>query len=103
MRDYEIVMVLSPEATDEEASATVERVSNFVAERGGSVSEQENWGVRRLAYPIRRFQEGNYVLARFTLGPSDVLELDRSLNAADDILRHLVTKVAKSAKNARPS
>lgn len=84
-------MVLSPEASDEEVAAAVERVTSFVTERGGSVSEQETWGLRRLAYPIRRFQEGNYVLTRFALDAKDVVELDRGLNASEDVLRHLVT------------
>ena len=91
LRDYELVMVLIPEANDEEVAAAVERVTNFVTERGGSVLEQETWGLRRLAYPIRRFQEGNYLLTRFALDPKDVLEFDRSLNASEDVLRHLMT------------
>ena len=97
VRDYELVMVLSPEADEDEISAALERVSNFITERDGSVSEQENWGVRRLAYPIKRFHEGGYVLMRFTLDANDVLELDRSLTAAEDVLRHLLTRAAGSA------
>ena len=92
-RDYELVMVLTPEASDEEAAAAVERVSEYITEHGGSVSEQAGGGVRRLAYPIRRYQEGNYVLTRFTMGPDEVLELNRSLVALEDILRFLVTTV----------
>ena len=98
VRDYELVMVLTPEASEDQATAIVERVANFIAENGGSVSEQQNWGVRRLAYPIRRFQEGNYVLTRFAMEAGDVLELDRTLKASEDVLRHLLTKVDKKAK-----
>ncbi|MQG68206.1 MAG: 30S ribosomal protein S6, partial [SAR202 cluster bacterium] len=97
IRDYEVVMVLSPEATEAEASATVDRFSTFVADQGGSITHQENWGVRRLAYPIQRFDEGNYFLARFTMGPESVVELDRTLNASQDVLRHLVMKMDKKA------
>ncbi len=93
LRDYEIVIILSPEATDEEVEATMERMTNFITEHGGSVSEQDNWGVRRLAYSIRRFLEGNYILVRFTLDAKDILELDRSLVASEIVLRHLATKV----------
>ena len=98
VRDYEIVMVLTPEASEDEATAIVDRVSNFISQRGGSISAQDNWGVRRLAYPIRGFLEGNYVVARFVLDAKDVLELDRTINASEDILRHLVTKLDKSVK-----
>ena len=82
----------------EEAAAAVERVAEYITEHGGSVSEQEGWGVRRLAYPIRRYQEGNYMLTQFQLDSKDVGELDRRLNASQDVLTHLVTKVDKSAK-----
>ena len=91
-------MVLTPEASEEEAAAAVERVADFITDHGGSVAEQEGWGVRRLAYPIRRYQEGNYVLTHFTLESKDVGELDRRLSASQDVLTHLVTKVDKSAK-----
>ena len=100
MRDYELVMVLSPEADEDQVTAMVERVANLITERGGSVAEQDSWGLRRLAYPIRRFQEGNYLLTRFTLDAKDVPEIDRNLEASEDVLRHLVTKVDKAAKSA---
>ena len=86
-------MILSPEASEEEVSSTVERVDSFIADRGGTVANHDNWGVRRLAYPIRKFQEGNYVLARFELNPQATVELNDNLKASEDILRHLVTKV----------
>ena len=98
LKDYELVMVLSPEASDEEAEATAERVAGFITERGGEVSERNTWGVRRLAFPIQRFQEGNYVLTRFSLSGQDVVELERSLNASQGVLTYLVTKPNKPVK-----
>ena len=98
IREYEMMMVISPEGGEDEVSATVERINNVITQRGGNVSEQEILGVRRLAYPIQRFQEGNYVLTKFTLDAKDVIEIERTLTAAQDVLRHLVTKVDKSAQ-----
>ena len=92
-RDYELVMILSPEATEEEASVTVERVDGLIAAAGGSVTEHQTWGLRHLAYPVKKFQEGNYVLARFALDPGAVLGLNRTLSASEDILRFLMTRV----------
>ena len=91
LREYELVVVFTPEATEDEAAAAVERVTGFVSDRGGSVTAREDWGVRRLAYPINRFQEGNYVLLRFGLEAKDAKELGSTLQAAQDVLRHLVT------------
>ncbi len=91
-RDYELVMILSPEATEEEITATVERVHGYLADRGGSVGDHEVWGLKRLAFPVQRFLDGNYTLTKFSLGPAEVAELNRTLMGAEDILRFLVTK-----------
>ena len=96
MRDYELVMVLSPEGDEEAIEAAVQRVSGFVEGVGGEMTEQDNWGLRRLAYPIRDYQEGAYVLARFRIEAGDVAELDRILRASEDVLRHLITQPDKT-------
>lgn len=93
LRDYEIVLIITPEANEGEVDAIVERLGAFIADRGGSVSEREVWGLRRLAYPIAKFMEGIYVLVKFTLDAKDVLELDRSMNTSEEVIRHLVTRI----------
>ena len=97
MRDYELVMVLSPEIEEEETATLLDGLVGIVTDHSGSIIDQENWGVRRLAYPIQRFQEGNYRLIRFTLDAKDIPEVDRSLKTSESILRHLVTKIDKKA------
>ena len=96
IRDYELVMILSPEATESEAAQTVKRISDIISEGGGSISHQENWGIRRLAYPIQRFIEGNYFIMRCQMEAQAAAELDKTLNAAQDVMRHLVFKLEKS-------
>ena len=95
-RDYELVMILSPEATESEAAETARRVSALITDGGGSVSRQEHWGVRRLAYPIQRFVEGNYFITRCAMDAGAANDLDKTLNAAQDVLRHLIFKLEKS-------
>ena len=95
-RDYELVMILSPEATESEAAQTVKRISEMISEGGGSISHQENWGIRRLAYPIQRFIEGNYFITRCQMEAQAAAELDQTLNAAQDVMRHLVFRLEKS-------
>ncbi len=92
MRDYELVMVLSPEVDEEGVTATVDRVSQFITQRGGSLTNQERWGVRRLAYPIQKFLEGNYVLTQFTFEPNSTKELEASLRASGEVIRYLLVK-----------
>ena len=96
MRDYELVMILSPEATEAEASETVDRITSLISDGGGSVSEQDNWGIRRLAYPIQRFIEGNYFIARCKMEAQAAVELDSTLNSSQDVLRHLVFRLDQS-------
>ena len=95
-RDYELVMILSPEATESEAALTVKRISDIISEGGGSISHQENWGIRRLAYPIQRFIEGNYFITRCQMEAQAAADLDKTLNAAQDVMRHLVFRLEKS-------
>ena len=93
MRDYELVMVISPEVTDEAVPTTVERVQQFIVEQGGEVKEVDPWGRRRLAYPIDRHKEASYVVAHFSLDPQGLSALESNLELADDIIRHIVVKM----------
>ena len=95
-------MIISPEANETEIDAASARVAGFIADRGGLVYDQDYWGLRRLAYPIQKFHEGNYVLTRFALEPAEVIELDSSLKASDDVMRHLTMKLDKSVKVEPP-
>lgn len=96
MRDYELVMILSPEATEAEAAETVSRITSLISDGGGSVSDQDNWGIRRLAYPIQRFIEGNYFVTRCKMDAQAAVELDTTLNTSQDVLRHLVFRLDQS-------
>jgi len=92
LRDYELVLVISPEADEEQTTKTVERISGFITEQGGLISNQEQWGMRKLAYPIKRFQEGNYFITEFTLEPAQTVGLEANVQASQEILRHLLVK-----------
>jgi len=92
-RNYELMLVISPEANEDQVISTVDKIEEYVNSHGGSVLEQDNWGLRQLAYPIRKFQEGTYMLTKFELDTQSVKELDRSLNASGDILRYLLMKI----------
>ena len=87
--NYEVVFVLDP-AQGEEAIAA--QVANFkaLAEQNGSDVVVEEWGTRKLAYPINYKTEGYYVLMSFTSEPSFPRELDRKLRIADGIMRSLI-------------
>jgi small subunit ribosomal protein S6 len=92
LRDYELTVILSPELSEEEVPSGVERVTELVAQKGGVVSEVDHWGRRRLAYPIGRFMEGNYVLTHIQMEPQSIAELEAGLELSDNVLRYLVVR-----------
>src|ERR687895_2547968 len=92
-RKYELVYVVSPEATDEQVADLHNQVEAIAQRLNGQVEKTENWGRRKLAYEIGRHREGTYVLHRVT-GPGELVkELDRRFRVADDVLRHLIVRV----------
>lgn len=93
VRDYEFVVVINPEIGDDELPNVVEKLSRFITEKGGTVDEVEQWGRKKLAYPIGKFMEGNYILSRFKLEPKLIRDFEADLRISDEILRHLVVKV----------
>jgi len=93
MRDYELVAIISPEVDEEGVSRIVDKLSQSIDSRGGVVEDIKKWGKRKLAYPISRFMEADYVLARFKLTPKSVKELEGEISAVGDVLRYLVVKV----------
>ena len=95
LRDYELVLVISPELAEEEFEAAIDKVSQFVSGKGGSISDVERWGKKRLAYPIRHFVEGSYVLTRFKLKPAFGKELEANLRISEEVLRHLLVKLSE--------
>lgn len=87
------MIVISPEVEEEGVEALVSRIKRFVTDGGGSVAGVENWGKKKLAYPIKHFMEGNYVLARFSLKPKLSKELEANLKISEEVLRHLLVRL----------
>ena len=89
-RDYELGIVINPEAGDEQARAIVERVAQTITNNSGQVVRVNAWGRRRLAYPIQRFRDGLYFFFDLILEPSTIAEIERTLRLNEDIIRHLM-------------
>jgi len=94
LRDYELVVIISPEVVDEKLEATIDNISQFITERGGIISSVDRWGKRKLAYPIKHFMEGSYVLVQFKLKPTLSKELEAKLQISEEVLRHLLIKLS---------
>lgn len=93
MRQYELMLVLNPTLEEEGVQATVEKVKGWVSGKGGVVTSVEQRGRRKLAYPIRRFGDGHYVLTQFEGGPELSRELEGNLKFAEEVLRYLLIRL----------
>ena len=91
-RDYELGIILNPEVSEEQARAILERVDQIVTNHDGQVVRVNQWGRRRLAYPIERHRDGLYVFIDMILTPETVFELDRTLKVSEEVLRHLIKR-----------
>jgi small subunit ribosomal protein S6 len=92
-RKYELVYVVSPEATDEQVADLHAQVEATVQRMGGQIMKTDNWGRRKLAYEIGRHKEGTYVLEVIDGGGELMKEIDRRLKVIDLVIRHLVVRV----------
>jgi small subunit ribosomal protein S6 len=91
-RDYELVVILNPEIGDDAVPNSIQRVEQGITSRGGEVMDSNHWGRRRLAYPIKRHMEGNYVVTQVKLDPAQVPDLEASLRISEDVIRHLIIR-----------
>ena len=92
-RRYELVYVVSPEATDEQVAELHTQVEAISQRLNGQIEKTENWGRRKLAYEIGRHKEGTYVLEVLLGGGDLIKEIDRRLKVSDLVIRHLVVRV----------
>ncbi len=95
LRDYELVVIFKPELKDETLNAAIENVSKAITGQGGVVSSVEPWGKRKLAYSIKHFMEGNYVLTKLKLKPASTQELETSLRISEEVVRHLLVRLSQ--------
>jgi small subunit ribosomal protein S6 len=92
LQGYELIFILNPEIQEEALEARINSISQFVTTREGIISDIQKWGKKKLAYPIKHFLEGIYVLAKFQLKPAQAKELEATLRISEEVIRHLLVK-----------
>jgi len=96
LRAYELVYALAPNLPDEERTAQVKRFAELAKRLGCTRVQVEEWGMKRMAYEVKRFKEGYYVIMRFLGDPSAKDELDRQIKLSDEVLRHLFVRLEET-------
>ena len=89
MNKYEIMFVIDADLDEAKRNEVVETVKGIIAE-GGEVGEMAEWGLRKVAYPIEKKNEGYYFVLQFEANPELPKELDRRCRNAETIVRHII-------------
>ena len=90
LRTYEALFIVRPDLKDEEIQAVAKEVESLITNNSGAIVRSEIWGKRRLAYKVKHFSEGCYVLIRFQSPPSFISRLENYVRISETIIRHLV-------------
>lgn len=90
MRAYDLVFVVHPELEDSAFKELVERIKSWITDAGGQITKTDIWGKRRLAYPLRKQHEAQYVLLQVQMLPSFCAQLERNLRLQENVLRFLL-------------
>ncbi|AIQ15227.1 30S ribosomal protein S6 [Paenibacillus durus] len=90
MRKYEVMYIIRPDIEQEAVQAAVEKFQGIIS-NGGEITKHDVQGKKRLAYEIKKFRDGVYVLVNFNAEPAVVAELERLMKISDEVIRYLIT------------
>ena len=93
MKRYETIYIANPNLEDDALKEVVAKFSDIIEKKRGSIVKIDDWGKRKLAYEVKRFDKGHYVLLDFCGLPEAVTELERNLKLDDRILKYLTVKI----------
>lgn len=97
LNQYESVFIATPVLSDAQLKELVTKFSNFVAENGGEVIHEEDWGLKKLAYPIQKKSTGFYHLLEFKAAPTLIEKLETQYRRDERIIRFLTFRLDKYA------
>ncbi|MBI2818925.1 MAG: 30S ribosomal protein S6 [Acidobacteria bacterium] len=100
MRIYETIFILKPDLPDDEADRIVAQMESVITSSGGTLRKTDRMGRRRLAYLIRRYREGQYVLLDAECDAATVQEVERRLKVTEPVLKYQTVRVDEELKRA---
>jgi len=92
VQKYELIFILKVTASESVREALIEKVQSILSAHEGEITQQNHWGVRRLAYEIAHENKGNYMFVQFRSQGTAVTELDKLFRLDDRVLRHMVVR-----------
>ena len=100
MRTYEVAFIAAPNTAEDELSKLNSQIEQIVTDRGGKVTKVDNWGRRKLAYRIGKFDEGLYTFVYLEGTGKEIAEVERRLRVTDFVIRHLTVRTDEALKRA---
>jgi len=95
MRQYEAMFIIDPNFETDAINELVEKFKKLIQDQGGQIDGVDDWGKRRLAYPIQHHREGYYYLINFTATPQTSQDLERVFKITNGIIRYLIVRKEK--------
>ena len=92
MNKYELAVVLSAKLEDDERTAALEKVKGYITRFGGTVTDVDEWGKKKLAYEIQKMKEGFYYIVQFDAPTTAPAEIESRIRIMDNVMRYLVVK-----------
>lgn len=92
MNKYELAVVVSAKIEDEDRAATIEKVKEIITRFGGTVTEVDEWGKRKLAYEIQKMREGFYYFVRFESDATCPAEVEKRVRIMENVIRYLCVR-----------
>jgi len=90
MRNYELMILLDPNLQEEESSALLEKIKQTITANQGKIIKVNQWGKRKLAYQIDKYQEAVYTIIDFELEPESIANIEKSIKFEEKIIRYLL-------------
>ena len=94
VKKYEVMFIAQP-LEEAEVTPIVEFISDLLTKNGAKIEKVDLWGKRHLAYPVKKQNDGYYVLINFEIEPDAIFEIDRVIKIREEILRHLIVKIGE--------
>jgi len=90
VRQYELIYIVHPDLDEDALSEVIDRVSSWISDEDGEITNTELWGKRKLAYPIRKQTEGFYVIMQTKMTMTIDSQLERNLRYLEPVMRYLI-------------
>ena len=96
-RSYELTFIVKPDVDAANFAALLEKIKEIITAEGGSITRLDQWGMRRLMYPIRKYREGQYVFVLAELEALSIGRIENRLRLIEDIIRYLLIRAEETA------